>query len=165
MYVVINSLSSFSWKQRYWVRYDWIYVYKWWTVLTLPTDYVRFDLGAHILRVPTRERAMSWSGPSITPWACIMCMNISLHNQAPTSFEQEKAFYLYIVSYALHLLSCHSCMCHDNAVTILFLFCGLEGNSLLFIWPQLADCRICVWNASDGSLVHSLTGHTESVSV
>ena len=27
-----------------------------------------------------------------------------------------------------------------------------------------ADCRICVWNASDGSLVHSLTGHTESVS-
>ncbi|XP_022633725.1 uncharacterized protein LOC111241150 [Vigna radiata var. radiata] len=24
-----------------------------------------------------------------------------------------------------------------------------------------ADCRICVWNASDGSLVHSLTGHTE----
>lgn len=27
-----------------------------------------------------------------------------------------------------------------------------------------ADCRICVWNAVDGSLVHSLTGHTESVS-
>ncbi|KAL0016611.1 hypothetical protein SO802_003680 [Lithocarpus litseifolius] len=25
------------------------------------------------------------------------------------------------------------------------------------------DCRICVWNAVDGSLVHSLTGHTESV--
>jgi len=125
-------------------------------VLTLQTDYVRFELGAHTI---------SWSGPSIIHWACIMCMNISLHNQAPTSFEQEKAFYLYIVSYALHLLSCHSCMCHDNAVTILFLFCGLEGNSLLFIWPQLADCRICVWNASDGSLVHSLTGHTESVSV
>lgn len=27
-----------------------------------------------------------------------------------------------------------------------------------------ADCRICVWNASDGSLVHSLMGHSESVS-
>lgn len=27
-----------------------------------------------------------------------------------------------------------------------------------------ADCRICVWNAVDGSLVHSLTGHSESVS-
>lgn len=27
-----------------------------------------------------------------------------------------------------------------------------------------ADCRICVWNAVDGSLVHSLTGHTASVS-
>lgn len=26
------------------------------------------------------------------------------------------------------------------------------------------DCRICVWNAADGSLVHSLTGHSESVS-
>ncbi|KAF9620986.1 hypothetical protein IFM89_015808 [Coptis chinensis] len=25
-----------------------------------------------------------------------------------------------------------------------------------------ADCRICVWNAADGSLVHSLTGHNES---
>ena len=32
-------------------------------------------------------------------------------------------------------------------------------------WRLLnADCRICVWNASDGSLVHSLTGHSESVS-
>ena len=28
----------------------------------------------------------------------------------------------------------------------------------------IADCRICVWNASDGSLVHSLIGHKESVS-
>ena len=27
-----------------------------------------------------------------------------------------------------------------------------------------ADCRICVWNAADGSIVHSLTGHTDSVS-
>lgn len=34
-------------------------------------------------------------------------------------------------------------------------------NMILF---SVADCRICVWNASDGSLVHSLTGHTESVS-
>ncbi|KAI7995143.1 hypothetical protein LOK49_LG11G01460 [Camellia lanceoleosa] len=24
------------------------------------------------------------------------------------------------------------------------------------------DCRICVWNASDGGLVHSLTGHSGS---
>lgn len=29
---------------------------------------------------------------------------------------------------------------------------------------HLEDCRICVWNAGDGSLVHSLTGHTASVS-
>jgi WD40 repeat protein len=28
-----------------------------------------------------------------------------------------------------------------------------------------ADCRICVWNASDGSLVHSLIGHKESVNL
>ena len=28
---------------------------------------------------------------------------------------------------------------------------------------HVADCRICVWNAAYGSLVHSLTGHTESV--
>lgn len=28
----------------------------------------------------------------------------------------------------------------------------------------IADCRICVWNAVDGSIVHSLTGHTDSVS-
>ncbi|CAK7326373.1 unnamed protein product [Dovyalis caffra] len=28
-----------------------------------------------------------------------------------------------------------------------------------------ADCRICVWNAADGSLVHSLTGHTQSTYV
>ncbi|KAI3932191.1 hypothetical protein MKW92_034473 [Papaver armeniacum] len=27
------------------------------------------------------------------------------------------------------------------------------------------DCRICVWNARDGSLVHSLTGHSESTYV
>ena len=33
-----------------------------------------------------------------------------------------------------------------------------------FFFDCYADCRICVWNAADGSLVHSLTGHTESVS-
>ena len=35
-------------------------------------------------------------------------------------------------------------------------------NGILLLFN--ADCRICVWNAVDGSLVHSLTGHTESVS-
>ncbi|KAL5996374.1 hypothetical protein ACLOJK_026451 [Asimina triloba] len=34
-----------------------------------------------------------------------------------------------------------------------------------FVLAAIMDCRICVWNAVDGSLVHSLTGHTESVSV
>lgn len=34
-----------------------------------------------------------------------------------------------------------------------------------FIFSACADCRICVWNAVDGSLVHSLTGHSESVSI
>ncbi|KAM7275956.1 hypothetical protein ACFE04_017822 [Oxalis oulophora] len=33
-----------------------------------------------------------------------------------------------------------------------------------FVLAAIMDCRICVWNAVDGSLVHSLTGHTESVS-
>jgi len=28
-----------------------------------------------------------------------------------------------------------------------------------------SDCRICVWNAADGSLVHCLTGHSESVTI
>lgn len=28
-----------------------------------------------------------------------------------------------------------------------------------------ADCRICVWNAVDGSLVHSLTGHDKQVGI
>lgn len=32
-----------------------------------------------------------------------------------------------------------------------------------YLSSLLEDCRICVWNAVDGSLVHSLTGHTESV--
>ncbi|KAG4946248.1 hypothetical protein JHK87_042255 [Glycine soja] len=36
---------------------------------------------------------------------------------------------------------------------------------LAAIMDILSDCRICVWNASDGSLVHSLTGHTESTYV
>ncbi|XP_019428466.1 PREDICTED: bromodomain and WD repeat-containing protein 3-like isoform X1 [Lupinus angustifolius] len=31
-----------------------------------------------------------------------------------------------------------------------------------FILAAITDCRICVWNAIDGSLVHSLTGHTAS---
>jgi hypothetical protein len=31
------------------------------------------------------------------------------------------------------------------------------------IWIVCADCRICVWNAVDGSLVHSLTGHDKQV--
>ncbi|KAI4329811.1 hypothetical protein MLD38_028156 [Melastoma candidum] len=31
-----------------------------------------------------------------------------------------------------------------------------------FVLAAIMDCRICVWNASDGSLVHSLTGHSES---
>ncbi|EEF47272.1 WD-repeat protein, putative [Ricinus communis] len=31
-----------------------------------------------------------------------------------------------------------------------------------FVLAAIMDCRICVWNASDGNLVHSLTGHTAS---
>ncbi|XP_010544972.1 PREDICTED: PH-interacting protein [Tarenaya hassleriana] len=31
-----------------------------------------------------------------------------------------------------------------------------------FVLAAIMDCRICVWNAADGSLVHCLTGHTES---
>ncbi|KAF6156947.1 hypothetical protein GIB67_039708 [Kingdonia uniflora] len=34
-----------------------------------------------------------------------------------------------------------------------------------FVLATIMDCRICVWNAVDGSLVHSLTGHTESTYV
>ncbi|CAK9145214.1 unnamed protein product [Ilex paraguariensis] len=32
-----------------------------------------------------------------------------------------------------------------------------------FVLAAIMDCRICVWNASDGSLVHSLTGHSASL--
>ncbi|KAL6184879.1 hypothetical protein ACLB2K_046278 [Fragaria x ananassa] len=31
-----------------------------------------------------------------------------------------------------------------------------------FVLAAIMDCRICVWNAVDGSLVHSLTGHNAS---
>ncbi|KAG5534366.1 hypothetical protein RHGRI_022483 [Rhododendron griersonianum] len=31
-----------------------------------------------------------------------------------------------------------------------------------FVLAAIMDCRICVWNAGDGSLVHSLTGHSQS---
>ncbi|KAK4800301.1 hypothetical protein SAY86_020788 [Trapa natans] len=34
-----------------------------------------------------------------------------------------------------------------------------------FVLAAIMDCRICVWNASDGDLVHSLTGHTDSTYV
>ncbi|XP_047310637.1 bromodomain and WD repeat-containing protein 1 [Impatiens glandulifera] len=34
-----------------------------------------------------------------------------------------------------------------------------------FVLAAIMDCRICVWNAIDGSLVHSLTGHSESTYV
>ncbi|XP_057956949.1 uncharacterized protein LOC131150327 [Malania oleifera] len=34
-----------------------------------------------------------------------------------------------------------------------------------FVLAALMDCRICVWNAVDGNLVHSLTGHSESTYV
>ncbi|XP_055818057.1 uncharacterized protein LOC129887122 isoform X1 [Solanum dulcamara] len=34
-----------------------------------------------------------------------------------------------------------------------------------FVLAAIMDCRICVWNASDGSLVHSLTGHAQSTYV
>lgn len=34
-----------------------------------------------------------------------------------------------------------------------------------FVLAAIMDCRICVWNAADGSLVHSLTGHTASTYV
>ncbi|WOL00289.1 bromodomain and WD repeat-containing protein 1-like [Canna indica] len=34
-----------------------------------------------------------------------------------------------------------------------------------FVLAAIMDCRICVWNASDGSLVHSLIGHKESTFV
>lgn len=52
-------------------------------------------------------------------------------------------------------------MCY--MAVILFRFVYLE---VIVVWLHhvFADCRICVWNASDGSLVHSLTGHTDSVS-
>lgn len=32
------------------------------------------------------------------------------------------------------------------------------------LFSNFVDHRICVWNAVDGSLVHSLTGHTDAVS-
>lgn len=41
----------------------------------------------------------------------------------------------------------------------------LEFEIFVNLWGIFADNRICVWNASDGSLVHSLTGHTASVSM
>ncbi|CAN8285870.1 unnamed protein product [Cochlearia groenlandica] len=31
-----------------------------------------------------------------------------------------------------------------------------------FVLAAIMDCRICVWNAADGSLVHCLTGHSQS---
>ncbi|KAI4371378.1 hypothetical protein MLD38_019620 [Melastoma candidum] len=34
-----------------------------------------------------------------------------------------------------------------------------------FVLAAIMDCRICVWNAADGSLVHSLTGHSDSTYV
>ncbi|CBI36946.3 unnamed protein product, partial [Vitis vinifera] len=34
-----------------------------------------------------------------------------------------------------------------------------------FVLAAIMDCRICVWNAADGSLVHSLTGHSASTYV
>lgn len=34
-----------------------------------------------------------------------------------------------------------------------------------FVLAAIMDCRICVWNAADGSLVHCLTGHTDSTYV
>ncbi|CAI9118985.1 OLC1v1020632C1 [Oldenlandia corymbosa var. corymbosa] len=34
-----------------------------------------------------------------------------------------------------------------------------------FVLAAIMDCRICVWNAADGSLVHSLTGHTDQTYV
>ncbi|KAJ8623351.1 hypothetical protein MRB53_031880 [Persea americana] len=34
-----------------------------------------------------------------------------------------------------------------------------------FVLAAIMDCRICVWNAVDGSLVHSLTGHSDSTYV
>ncbi|KAK9280865.1 hypothetical protein L1049_003756 [Liquidambar formosana] len=34
-----------------------------------------------------------------------------------------------------------------------------------FVLAAIMDCRICVWNAADGSLVHSLTGHNASTYV
>lgn len=34
-----------------------------------------------------------------------------------------------------------------------------------YVLAAIMDCRICVWNAVDGSLVHSLTGHTKSTFV
>ncbi|XP_059659393.1 uncharacterized protein LOC132306154 isoform X2 [Cornus florida] len=34
-----------------------------------------------------------------------------------------------------------------------------------FVLAAIMDCRICVWNATDGSLVHSLTGHSASTFV
>ncbi|CAL9782507.1 unnamed protein product, partial [Musa acuminata subsp. burmannicoides] len=34
-----------------------------------------------------------------------------------------------------------------------------------FVLAAIMDCRICVWNACDGSLVHSLIGHKDSTFV
>ncbi|EEF43070.1 WD-repeat protein, putative [Ricinus communis] len=34
-----------------------------------------------------------------------------------------------------------------------------------FVLAAVMDCRICVWNAADGGIVHSLTGHTDSTYV
>lgn len=45
-------------------------------------------------------------------------------------------------------------------------FCSNLRNCVAdwyFFFGHRADHRICVWNAVDGSLVHSLTGHDKQV--
>ncbi|KAL2323707.1 hypothetical protein Fmac_028086 [Flemingia macrophylla] len=56
----------------------------------------------------------------------------------------------------------------DNRFVLAAIMGNVLANSRLLLALteyfsfDLEDCRICVWNAIDGSLVHSLTGHTAS---
>ena len=73
----------------------------------------------------------------------------------------HKNYIVMIVVMIIHLYSFDFAFIHRFVIrSLLFFRTSILTEYMSF---HLEDCRICVWNAVDGSLVHSLTGHTESV--
>lgn len=120
-----------------------------------------YGIGLEVATLSKMPKAISTCAPlayMISPVLVLYTTNVGLFYFPILS---HKNYIVMIVVMIIHLYSFDFAFIHRFVIrSLLFFRTSILTEYMSF---HLEDCRICVWNAVDGSLVHSLTGHTESV--